>query len=127
MRLTHSLLAVGVAAGLSVTVASQAQAQALATGYARCPANRMCVFAGRDGTGVIGIYTTGDVNLGDNVGPTGLNNNVESMINRTSGTWCFYDGINYNGPFWAGGPGGGANTIPAATNTISSLKPSHLC
>ena len=68
MRLTHSLLAVGVAAGLSVTVASQAQAQALATGYARCPANRMCVFAGRDGTGVIGIYTTGDVNLGDNVG-----------------------------------------------------------
>jgi hypothetical protein len=124
MRVSRSLLAVGMVAGFTVGLAAQAEA---ATGYARCPADRMCVFTSTNGSGVIGIFANGDVNLGDSTGPTGLNNNIESMINKTSVKWCFYDGINYNGKIWQGGPGGGANTIPAATNTISSLKRDNTC
>jgi hypothetical protein len=111
-------LAVAVGVG-SLFLASPAQA---ATGYDRCPVDRMCVFTEPNGGGAIGIFANGDVDLSDSVGPTGLNNNIESMRNRTSGHFCFYTEINYNGLAWRGGPGGGANTVPAATNTISSLK-----
>ena len=107
------------AVGIAGASAPNAQA---ATGYDRCPASRMCVFSGRNGSGTIGIYQNGDVNLGDSIGATGLNNTIESMRNRTSGNWCFYKDTNYNGQRWVGGPGGGANTVAAATNVISSLK-----
>ena len=113
--------AVLAAGALGVAVASAPTAYA-ATGYDRCPADRMCVFTGRNGSGAIGIYQNGDVNLGDSVGPAGLNNNIESMRNRTSRNWCFFKDANYNGQSWVGGPGGGANTVAAATNVISSLK-----
>lgn len=119
MRRTLAVIAAAGAVGLTVAAAPAASA---ATGYDRCPADRMCVFTGPNGSGAIGIFQNGDVNLGDSTGPTGLNNNIESMRNRTSSDWCFYAGINYNGQSWRGGPGGGANTVPAATNTISSLK-----
>lgn len=109
-------------AAVAALLASFAPAASAATGYDRCPADRMCVFTGPNGSGVIGIFQNGDVNLGDSVGPTGLNNNIESMRNRTGSDWCFWTGINYNGTVWRGGPGAGANTVPAATNTISSLK-----
>ncbi len=112
----------GAAVAAAALVAAFAPTASAATGYDRCPADRMCVFTGPNGSGAIGIFANGDVNLGDTIGPTGLNNNIESMRNRTSSYWCFFDGINYNGNSWRGGPGGGANTVPAATNTISSLK-----
>ncbi|HMM96618.1 MAG: peptidase inhibitor family I36 protein [Micrococcales bacterium] len=117
-----ALAAASAAAAAAALVVSVAPTASAATGYARCPANRMCVFTGPNGTGAIGIFRNGDVNLADGVGPVGLNNNIESMRNRTSGYWCFYKDTNYNGYVWRGGPGGGANTIPAATNVISSLK-----
>lgn len=118
MRLSRTL-AVVVGAAAVVLAAPSAHA---ATGYDRCPVDRMCVFSGPNGSGTIGIYANGDVDLSDSIGPTGLNNTIESMRNRTAGYWCFYSGINYNGQVWRGGPGGGANTIPSATNVISSLK-----
>jgi hypothetical protein len=123
-RLKKRLAAASVATVLGavgVAVVSAPTAHA-ATGYDRCPANRMCVFSGKNGSGAIGIYQNGDVNLGDSIGATGLNNTIESMRNRTSSKWCFYKDTNYNGQRWVGGPGGGANTVAAATNVISSLK-----
>lgn len=121
MRYSRTLTTVLAAGALAAAVIPAPTADA-ATGYDRCPAARMCVFSGPNGSGAIGIYQSGDVNLGDSVGPTGLNNTIESMRNRTSNNWCFYKDANYGGQKWVGGPGGGANTVAAATNVISSLK-----
>lgn len=119
MRHIRTLTAITIAAAAVLATATPAQA---ASGYSRCPANRMCVFTGLNGSGAIAIYKNGDVNLADSTGPTGMNNNIESMINRTSSNWRFFEKTNYNGKEWVGGPGGGANVVPALRNKISSLK-----
>src|SRR5882757_2655741 len=93
--------ALAVTTGLASVVASvvalgTVPAQA-ATGFARCPANRFCVFTGINGTGTIAYYTTNDSNLGDSVGPRGMNNNIESVWNRRSSEWGLYNDANYKG------------------------------
>lgn len=113
--------AVAAMAALSV-VPSQA-----ATGYARCPAGKLCVFTGTGGSGVIGIFSTGDVDLGAAPGPSGLNNNIESVWNRSSSNFGFYPERNYNG----GSADGISELVPRTAkatfypefrNTTSSIK-----
>lgn len=117
-------LASGAFIAVGLAAAPSANAVESATGYARCDVGYMCVFTGKNGSGAIGKFKNGDVNLAVAPGPSGLNNNIESMRNRTTGSWCFYGSTNYNTGTgsWRGYPGGGSNTVPAATNTISSLK-----
>lgn len=90
--------------------------------YRDCPADRLCIWTGLGGSGAIGIFRVGDADLGDAVGPRGLNNNAESMMNRTGKNWCLYDGAGYTAYMATGGPGQGANMYPRFRNRLTSLK-----
>ena len=119
MRLKTGLAAAGLLASVAVLVPTPAQA---ATGYDRCPANRLCVFSGVNGSGVIGYFTTGDGNLADTSGPRGLNNNIESAWNRRAEVWCLWNDAGYQGAFGIA-YGGSKGNIPAGSrNLTSSLR-----
>jgi hypothetical protein len=95
LRLIRTL-AVTAAAG-SIVALGTIPAQA-ATGYARCPANRFCVFTGTNGSGVMAYFNdAGDPNLADSSGPRGMNNNIESIWNRRGSEWGLYNDANYRG------------------------------
>lgn len=81
--------AAGVAAA-ALSAGSVAPAGA-ATGWDRCPDGYLCAFTGPSGTGVMAQYKWGDANLGDANGPTGMNNNIESVWNRRSSVFVIYD------------------------------------
>ncbi|RYI98949.1 MAG: hypothetical protein EON52_27020 [Actinomycetales bacterium] len=120
----RAALVVGSAAAAAALAITPSQA---ATGYARCPAGKLCVFSGTNGSGVIGIFSTGDVDLGAAPGPSGLNNNIESVWNRSSSNFAFYPERNYNG----GSADGISELVPRTAkatfypkfrNTTSSIK-----
>lgn len=114
-------LLVSAAIGAAMVVATAPPASA-ATGYARCPDLRMCVFTGPNGSGAIAYFSTGDANLGDSVGPTGMNNNIESIWNRSGHSWALFDGTGYTGTRWVSNPYvGHANLSASEANKISSL------
>ncbi len=118
------ILAQGMAVAAVVTAMgtlSSAPAQA-ATGYNRCPANRMCVFTGVNGTGAIGIFSVGDANLGDSVGPRGLNNNIESGWNRRGDEWALWNNAGYAGGITLFYDGARGNIAAQYRNITSSLK-----
>ncbi|WP_169742070.1 peptidase inhibitor family I36 protein [Phycicoccus jejuensis] len=95
-----------------------------ATGYDRCPNFKMCVFTGPNGTGVMATFSVGDANLGDNIGPTGMNNNIESTYNRTGHDWDLWDGAGYTGEHWVSHThydGHGRNVYAGIANRVSSL------
>jgi Peptidase inhibitor family I36 len=120
MRIKSLLVSASIGAVLAAAAASPASA---ATGYARCPDLRMCVFTGPDGTGAIAYFATGDGNLGDSSGPVGMNNNIESIWNRSGHTWELYDGVGFSGTRWVSNPFvGHNNVIPSAANKVSSLR-----
>jgi hypothetical protein len=78
---------IGTTAGLltliaAVTVTAGPRPAQAETGWARCPRGSFCAFTGLDGTGAMATYTRGDFNLGDATGPSGMNNNIESVWNR---------------------------------------------
>lgn len=93
-----------------------------ATGYARCPANRMCVFTGTNGTGAIGIFAVGDANLADAYGPQGLNNTIESVWNRRGSEWALFNDKNYDGGITVVVQGAKTNIPLKFRNITSSLK-----
>lgn len=111
------------ALGGSLLAAPASAAPVSITAYSDCPAGRLCVWTGLGGTGAIGIFRTGDANLGDSVGPRGLNNTIESAWNRTGSDWCFYDGANYSGAFLGPTtPGSRGNLKTEYRNRITSLE-----
>ncbi|MBB2924170.1 peptidase inhibitor family I36 protein [Cellulomonas cellasea] len=118
MKLTHVLTSIVTATALVVLTAPTASA---ATGYARCPDGRMCVFSDRDGTGVMATFAVGDWDLRDGVGPQGMNNNIESIWNRTSYSWDFWDYANGGGAWTVMGPNAKGNFINGWANTVTSL------
>ncbi|GAB3592427.1 hypothetical protein GCM10027446_13110 [Angustibacter peucedani] len=82
----------------------------------------MCVFTGPNGTGAIAWFSTADGDLGDSNGPTGMNNNIESIWNRSGHTWDLFDGAGYTGTMWESFPYVGHNNVKAsAVNRVSSL------
>lgn len=109
------------------TVAAQATSTAVApsvTGWDRCPSGRMCVFTGLHGTGTIGIFRSGDANLGDSNGPSGLNNNIESVWDRNGEEWCLFNDPGYEGGITLVKDGAKGNINPPRyRNITSSLKP----
>jgi hypothetical protein len=119
MRIKHLLAVVSTGAAMVVATAPPASA---ATGYDRCPYLKMCVFTGPNGSGAIAYFSTGDANLGDSVGPVGMNNDIESIWNRSGHTWALFDGVGYTGTRWVSEPYTGKNNvIAAAANRVSSL------
>lgn len=95
MRLIRTLAVTAVVGSVVALGAIPAQA---ATGYARCPANRFCVFTGTNGSGVMAYFNdAGDPNLADSSGPRGMNNNIESIWNRRGSEWGLYNNANYTG------------------------------
>jgi hypothetical protein len=119
MRIKRLLVSASIGAAMVVAAAPPASA---ATGYARCPDFRMCVFTGPNGSGAIAYFSTGDANLGDTVGPDGMNNDIESIWNRSGHTWNLYDGTGYTGTMWVSYPYvGHNNVVAAAANRVSSL------
>ena len=120
MRKRNVLAATAMAAALAGVGAVPAQA---ATGYDRCVGYRMCVFTGPNGSGTMASFVYGDANLGDSIGPTGMNNNIESYINNSGHHWDFWDGAGYTGEIrhsepWVGGRNFGAGF----DNRASSLR-----
>jgi hypothetical protein len=107
----------------AVTLTGTAAAASDATGYARCPAARFCVFSGVNGGGVIAYFTNGDGDLGDSSGPQGLNNNIESVWNRRSGeVWCLFPNAGYGGAAVAVTYSSqGSNLDTPSRNIMSSL------
>lgn len=93
-----------------------------ATGYARCPANRVCAFTAVNGGGAIGIFAVGDANLAVAPGPSGLNNNIESVWNRTGNTWGFYNSAGYTGGITLVNDGAKGNIEVKYRNITTSLK-----
>ena len=82
----------------------------------------MCVFTGLNGTGAVAWFVNADADLGDGVGPQGMNNNIESTWNRNGHTWNLYDGPGYTPTMWQSFPfNGPSNTVQAARNKVSSL------
>jgi hypothetical protein len=116
--LAQGLAVAGLVAAIGTLGGSPAQA---ATGYNRCPANRMCVFTGVNGTGAIGIFTVGDANLGDSVGPRGLNNNIESAWNRRGDEWALWNDAGYQGGITLFYDGARGNITARYRNITSSL------
>jgi hypothetical protein len=119
MRIKSLLVSASVGAAMVVAAAPPASA---ATGYDRCPNFRMCVFTGPNGSGAIAYFLNSDGNLGDSSGPVGMNNNIESIWNRSGHTWVLFDGVGYTGTMWTSRPYvGGNNVVAAAANRVSSL------
>ncbi|TDB71312.1 peptidase inhibitor family I36 protein [Micromonospora sp. KC721] len=120
MRIKGLLVSASIGAAMVVAAAPPASA---ATGYDRCPNFRMCVFTGPNGSGAIAYFSTGDGNLGDSSGPVGMNNDIESIWNRSGHTWELFDGVGFSGTRWVSRPYVGPNNvIPAAANKVSSLR-----
>ncbi len=110
--------AVVLSGGAIVCASSPASAA-----YSDCPVNRYCVWTGPNGTGAMATFASGDADLSDSVGPTGMNDNIESYRNRTGDNWCLYNGTGFNGPGAQMTPGqvtNGANVL--FPNTASSLR-----
>lgn len=134
LAVTASSLAVlgsGVAAQAAPTAQSSGTATSIAGGISStqstttawsCPANRLCVWTGRNGTGTRAVFANGDVNLADSVGPRGMNNNISSYRNRTGRNWRFHDGKNYNGTTRYAHPWKYGNIGSAMNNKTSSIK-----
>jgi Peptidase inhibitor family I36 len=90
--------------------------------WSDCPANRMCIFNNLNGGRGYGYFATGDGDLADSSGPTGLNNNTESVWNRTSQDWCFYDAGGYHTLIFVVGPAFQGNLDPVDRNKVTSLR-----
>jgi hypothetical protein len=118
-RLTRLLAATAVLAVVALAAPSPAPA---ATGFARCPAGKFCIFTETGGNGVIAMFDYADGNLGDSVGPQGMNNNVESVYNNTAGqTWGAAVDVSYGCPCQLYGPGFKGRVADALFNKISSV------
>jgi hypothetical protein len=114
-------LAVSAAVG-SVVALGTIPAQA-ATGYARCPANRFCVFTGTNGSGVMAYFNdAGDPNLADSSGPKGMNNNIESIYNRRGSEWGLYNDANYKGGLTLVLAGAKGNIVAKYRNVATSVQ-----
>ena len=119
MRMRNLLAATSMAVALTGAAAVPAQA---ATGFDRCVGYVMCVFTGPNGTGTMASFVVGDGNLGDSNGPVGMNNNIESFINKSGHHWDFWDLAGYSGDIrHAGAFQPGQNLGPRGTTA------SHPC
>lgn len=114
VRLKSRLALVAAAAGAVVSAHLVAAAPAEAA-FSDCPQGWMCLFAGPFGTG--GLYYTGaqPQNLGF------MDNNAESLYNRTSDTYCYFAQSNHTGLMGRISPGESITLPPSQYNTISSL------
>ncbi|MEC3976414.1 peptidase inhibitor family I36 protein [Amycolatopsis sp. H20-H5] len=120
----RSVLLAGATLAATLTLAGTAVAAPAATGYARCPAARMCVFSGLNGSGLIGAFTVGDGNLADSSGPAGLNNTIESVWNRRATSfWCLYSNAGYGGSSSSTYTAAAGHNLPVAErNVTTSLR-----
>ncbi len=118
-RLARLLAAAAVLATVSLAAPTPAPA---ATGFARCPAGKFCIFTETGGNGVMAMFDYADGNLGDGVGPQGMNNNVESVYNNTAGQlWGAAVDPGYVCPCQTYDPGFKGRVRDALFNKISSV------
>jgi Peptidase inhibitor family I36/FG-GAP-like repeat len=90
MRISFRAALVTAAAALGLISASVAPAHAAATGYARCPSGRFCVFDGQDGQGAMASYTTPQADLGT------WRTKASSVYNHTGYQYfCMYSRTDY--------------------------------
>jgi hypothetical protein len=100
-----------------------AQSDSVSTlAWSDCPASRQCIFNNLNGGRPYGYFASGDGDLADSSGPTGLNNNTESVWNRTSRYWCFYDAGGYNTLIFRVAPGFQGNLLAEHRNRVTSLR-----
>jgi hypothetical protein len=126
MQVKTILTRAGVALAATVTVAGLSVAAAVpasaATGYARCAKGNLCLFSEQGGRGVVAQYKNGDHDLSDAVGPRGMNDNVESVWNRSGQPFVAFNRVDYEGRIGVIYAGDKGNTKPGFTNSVSSLK-----
>lgn len=119
MRARKLVISLSVAA-LVVLGGTAAPANA-ATGWDRCHQGWFCVFAEPNGQGLMAMYQVGDPNLGDAYGPQGMNNNIESVWNRTGSSWGLFKGTYGTGEGAGFGPGA-RTSIWWFANVASSIQ-----
>jgi hypothetical protein len=100
----------------SVLVAPGAQ------GAAGCHEGVLCAYTKVDIYGTGAYYRTGDADLGDSVGPQGMNNAIESLVNRTDSKWCGYDKAGYQVRLFFVLPQTAVFDLGINRNKITSLK-----
>ncbi|WP_188298407.1 peptidase inhibitor family I36 protein [Streptomyces sp. CBMA156] len=86
--------------------------------FSDCPAGWFCVWTGTNGTGTMARFQSGAADLSD----LGMNNNISSLWNRTSSTWCVFMDKNYGGSHAAVAASDSGNLNSTWDNKISSLK-----
>ena len=86
--------AVGGAIVLGTLLATAVPAHA-ATGYNRCPANRICLFVNANGGGPYASFQTGSADLRNPISGYVFDNKFSSAWNRTGNSFCGYAGYNY--------------------------------
>lgn len=122
---TPALLGSGLSAQAAPTAstatAGTSGTQATSAAWS-CPAYRLCVWTGKNGTGTRAVFKYGDVNLADSVGPRGMNNKISSYRNRTGRTWSFHNYTNDNGTTRYAHPWTYGNVGSTMDNKASSIK-----
>ncbi|MFN0281942.1 MAG: peptidase inhibitor family I36 protein [Kineosporiaceae bacterium] len=113
LALSFSALLSGV--GLSSADASTSQ----------CPPDWFCVWTNNDYTGAFGRFRLGDRDLA--IDFPSLNNNIESVWNRTIYPVSIYQNAGYSGPCSAIGTGVLRPLTGTARNTVSSIRVSDRC
>ncbi|HEV7720000.1 MAG TPA: peptidase inhibitor family I36 protein [Iamia sp.] len=118
-KITTLLGAAAILVMMALVAPTPAQA---ATGFARCPAGKFCIFTDTGGNGVMATFDVADGNLGDGVGPQGMNDNVESVFNNTGGQlWGTAKNPGYVCACETYDPGFKGRVRDALFNEISSL------
>jgi len=101
-------------AGVLVTVPSADAA----TGYDRCTAGYMCLFAGDDGQGAMALFQVGSPDLS----LQNFDDRTRSWNNRNSSSFCMYVNKNYDNSAGAGTFHPGTRGNVAEFNRYSSLR-----
>ncbi|WP_414942544.1 peptidase inhibitor family I36 protein [Amycolatopsis sp. cmx-11-51] len=108
----------GVAVITLATMAGTVTAADAATGYDRCPAGHMCLFAGDDGQGAMAFFQVGSPDLS----AQNFDDRTRSWNNRNSGSFCMYVNKYYDNSAGAGTFQPGTKGNVAEFNRYSSLR-----
>ncbi|CCH30279.1 peptidase inhibitor family I36 protein [Actinosynnema sp. NPDC047251] len=119
---SSALVFAGPAAATAPDYAAPADGAISITAFNDCPSARMCIFNNLNGGTPYGSFATGDGDLADSNGPRGLNNNAESVSNRTNQLWCFYDAGGFNNEIFRVASGFEGNLDPEDRNRVTSLR-----
>ncbi|GAA3633955.1 hypothetical protein GCM10022223_60340 [Kineosporia mesophila] len=122
MRRIAALSAALLSATAIGTTALAGSASAAASSYSQCGSGKFCVWTEADGGGTY-RYTTEDIKQLGSV----LDNNIESIWNRTGSNVAIYTGANFTDRCSTIGSGTKRNLAGTAVNSVTSIDVNAAC